>query len=155
MKKDKTISIPRFSGFVASEKASKILSKVRSKNTKTEIVLRKALWNSGFRFRKNYVNLPGHPDIVFLKAKVAIFVDGEFWHGYDWEDRKTRLKTNTEYWIPKIERNMQRDREQTQSLKDAGWTVVRLWEKQVINDILKCIEIIGNELTKNLNAKPK
>ena len=82
------------------------------------------------------------PDISFKKYRLAVFIDGEFWHGYDWENRKNRIKTNRDYWIPKIERNMQRDRENDLKLEAAGWTVLRFWSKQVEKELDFCIENI-------------
>jgi DNA mismatch endonuclease (patch repair protein) len=102
-------------------------------DTKCERVLRKALWAAGYRYRKNVAGLPGHPDIVFLRARVAVFCDGDFWHGRDWERRRERLQAgfNPEYWLAKIQRNMERDRETTFLLERTGWTVLRFWESEI------------------------
>ncbi len=108
-------------------------------DTKCEVALRRILWASGYRFRKNLRELPGRPDIVFPKAKLAVFCDGDFWHGRDWEARAQKLShgTNASYWLAKIRRNMERDQLNTKKLEEAGWTVLRLWETQILADPLK------------------
>lgn len=103
------------------------MSKIRSKNTTPEIKLRKLLWNVGIRYRINYKELPGKPDIVINKYKLVIFVDGEFWHGYNWEEKRNKIKTNRDYWIPKIEKNRIRDAKNTRELEKLGYTVLRFW----------------------------
>jgi len=115
------------------------MSKIRSTNTKPEIALRKALWKLGIRYRLNVSKLPGKPDIVIGKFKIAIFVDGEFWHGYQWEEKKQKIKSNREYWIPKIERNIQRDKQNNRTLKSDGYKVIRFWENQIKKDVKKCV----------------
>lgn len=143
-KKEK-IKVPRFnedSGFYTTKKRSKMMSKVRGKNTKTELLLRKALWAKGVRFRVDSKKLPGKPDISIQKYKLAIFIDGEFWHGYNWPERKKTIKSNREFWIPKIERNRQRDEEVNQELHDLGYTVFRFWENEIIGDLDKCVNDI-------------
>src|ERR1700756_5196002 len=109
----KVIKVPRFegkNGFYTSLERSILMSKIKGKNTSPELMLRKVLWNSGLRYRLHNKKLPGNPDISMKKYKIAIFIDGEFWHGYNWEEKKTKIKTNRDFWIPKIERNMQRDK---------------------------------------------
>jgi len=108
---------------------------IRSKDTGIETLLRKELWKRGLRYRKNCKDIPGKPDIVFKGAKVAVFCDSEFWHGHDWENRKERIGTNREYWIPKIERNMERDEEAAAKLTAAGYTVLRFWGKRIEKDL--------------------
>ncbi|MGY6742914.1 MAG: very short patch repair endonuclease [Cecembia sp.] len=108
------ISVPRFSeeeGFYTTPQRSFNMSRIKGKNTQPEKLLRKALWHAGVRYRSNKQKLPGKPDISLIKYKLVIFVDGSFWHGYDWENRKETIKSNRDFWIPKIERNRQRDRE--------------------------------------------
>ena len=107
------------------------MSKIRSVDTKAELLLRKALWNAGFRYRLHNKKLPGKPDITITKYKLAIFVDGEFWHGYKWKDKKPKIKNNRAYWIPKLERNIARDKNNNKLLKKMGWNVLRFWEQQV------------------------
>lgn len=120
----------------------------RKSNTKPELYLRKALWNSGFRYRKNVSDLPGIPDIVFSKPRIVIFCDGEFWHGNNWNIRKQRLKkgTNPDYWIAKIERNMERDKQNTQKLENTGWTVLRFWESEIYNNLDEVVFSIISKL---------
>lgn len=135
------IKVPRFneeSGFYTTKKRSKMMSKIRSKNTKPELLFRKALWSKGVRYRI-YSKLPGKPDVSIKKYKLAIFIDGEFWHGYNWDERMKSIKSNRRFWIPKIERNMQRDHEVNQLLTDLGFTVFRFWSKEILNDLDKCI----------------
>ena len=135
------INVPRFKpelGFTTTEKRSFLMSKIRSTQTKPEIILRKALWNHGLRYRINYKKLPGSPDIVFNKKKIAVFVDGEFWHGYNWEIKKEKIKTNREFWIPKIERNIQRDKEIEETLVLLGYKVMRFWEHEIKKNLKGC-----------------
>ncbi len=121
---------------------SKRMSRVKLKKGETETLLAKALWHRGIRYRRNYRALPGSPDIVITKNKIAIFVDGEFWHGYDWKNRKQQLKSNLEYWIEKIEENIARDKRNDILLEQDGWIVIHFWEKQVKTDVEKCAKII-------------
>ena len=115
---------------------------IKSKDTSIELALRHALWHCGIRYRKNYKGLPGKPDIVITKYRIAIFCDSDYWHGYDWENRHRRIKSNREYWIPKIERNMQRDKEVTAQLQEAGWTVLRFWEWQIKKHLDECVNVV-------------
>ena len=115
---------------------------IKSKDTSIELSLRKALWHKGIRYRKNYKLLPGKPDIVITKYRIAVFCDSDYWHGYDWENRNQRIKSNREYWIPKIERNMQRDKEVTAQLQAMGWTVLRFWEWQIKKRLDECVNTI-------------
>jgi DNA mismatch endonuclease (patch repair protein) len=135
------IKVPRFeeeAGFYATVKSSAVMSRIKAKNTKAEVMLRKALWNYGYRYRLHSKKVIGRPDIIFAKHKMAVFVDGDFWHGYDWENKKEKIGTNKAYWIPKIERNMQRDMEVTQTLLTQGWTVIRFWEHEVKKSLEGC-----------------
>ena len=134
---------PRFHGEV-SEKSSKNMSRIRGKNTSIEVKLRKALWHRGYRYRKNYKKLSGSPDIAITKYKVAIFCDSEFFHGKDWEVLRPRLQKgkNPDYWIPKIERNMQRDVEKNKTLLFDGWTVIHFWGKDILKNTDECIRVI-------------
>ena len=129
---------------LTEEQRKKNMQRIRSVDTKGEVILRKALWKNGYRYRKNYKKLPGSPDIALTKQKIAIFCDGEFFHGKDWEtQRKKVLKSNNaEYWISKIERNIERDREVNQMLTGMGWTVLRFWSKDIISNPDECIEVI-------------
>lgn len=124
------------------EQRRKNMQAIRSKDTTIELALRKALWHEGIRYRKNYKALPGKPDIVITKQKIAVFCDSDYWHGYDWENRQQRIKSNRDYWIPKIERNMERDREVTAKLEADGWTVLRFWEWQIRKYLDECVHTI-------------
>jgi DNA mismatch endonuclease (patch repair protein) len=115
---------------------------IKSKDTKIEVILRKELWKRGLRYRKNCSDLPGKPDIVFRGARIAVFCDSEFWHGFDWENQKNRIGTNREFWILKIERNMERDRENDLALNEMGYTVIRLWGKEIKQSAEKCADSI-------------
>ena len=116
------------------------MSRIRSKETAIETKLRKALWHEGIRYRKHYKLLPGKPDIAITKYRIAIFCDGEFWHGKDWELKKTKIQSNREYWIAKIERNMSRDDEVNNQLKNMGWTVLRFWDKDIKKNLASCVD---------------
>ena len=120
------------------------MKKILAKNTKAEVMLRKALWHYGYRYRLHSKKIIGRPDIIFAKYKIAVFVDGDFWHGYNWQEKKKRIGTNKAYWIPKIERNMQRDTEVTQTLLIQGWKVIRFWEHEIKKSLEGCAgEVIG------------
>lgn len=126
------------------------MSKVKLKGGKAETLLAKALWHQGYRYRKNDKSLPGSPDIAILKHRIAVFIDGEFWHGKDWENRKTRLKSNREYWIEKIEENMARDLRNDQLLAQAGWTPIHFWEKEVMKNLATCVAEIEETILAQL-----
>jgi DNA mismatch endonuclease, patch repair protein len=128
---------PRFDAYRSSSpSASHIKSRVRSTNTRAEILLRKHLWHLGFRYRVSNGHLPGKPDIAFRKARIAVFVDGDYWHGRDWNRRRAKLLrgSNASYWIAKIESNMARDVLKKTELKRLGWKVVRVWETDILRD---------------------
>ena len=129
---------------LTKEQRHKNMKNIKSKDTKIEVRLRKALWAKGYRYRKNDKKLPGKPDIVLSKYKIVIFCDSEFFHGKDWEIKKPKLlnSKNSEYWISKIERNMKRDRENEQELLFLGWTVIRFWGKEILKDTNKCVKVI-------------
>ena len=126
------------------EVVSKNMSKIHSKDTSIEILLRKALWHKGYHYRKNYKELPGSPDIVLTKYKIAIFCDSEFFHGKDWEILKLRLGkgNNPEYWIKKIERNRTRDWENDKKLLFLGYTVIHFWGNDITKHTEECIQTI-------------
>lgn len=119
---------------------------VKNKDSKIELMLRTALWNKGYRYRKNYAKLEGKPDIVLSKYKVAIFCDSEFWHGYNWKVRKYDIKSNKEFWIKKIEGNIKRDKEVNKILKKQGWKVIRFWGKEILQDTAECLNKIEKEI---------
>ncbi|MBI5917437.1 MAG: very short patch repair endonuclease [Bacteroidetes bacterium] len=139
------ISVPRFeeaAGFYTTPERSKLMSKIRGKNTAPERSFRKALWEAGVRYRLHRKDLPGKPDIANKKLRLAIFIDGAFWHGYLWEEKKGKIKSNKAFWIPKIERNMQRDTENTQRLERLGFTVFRFWEHDLKREMGACLKKI-------------
>ena len=124
----------------------KNMQAIKNKDSNIELLLRKALWNKGLRYRKNVNKIFGHPDIAFIGKKVAVFCDSEFWHGYDWDQRKNEIKTRRDFWIPKIERNIKRDKEVNDMLKKEGWVVIRFWGKDILKDPDKCAETIKDVL---------
>ncbi len=139
---EERIKVPRFneeSGFYTTPERSKIMGKIRGKNTKPEMAFRKALYAQGYRYRIDYRKLTGKPDIVLKKYKTVIFIDGEYWHGYNWEERKPKIKTNREFWIAKIERNMQRDAEVNRTLEDLGYKIFRFWENEIKKELSRCL----------------
>lgn len=134
---------PRFCGNV-TDKSHKNMSKIKGKDTSIEIVLRRALWENGIRYRKNYKKLPGRPDIVLTKYKIAIFCDSEFFHGKDWEVLKPRLEkgANGRYWVDKIARNIERDKEKDEKLLFLGWTVIHFWGKDILQKTDECVRVV-------------
>ena len=124
------------------EQRHKNMQAIKNKDSQIELLLRKELWNRGLHYRKNVKTVFGHPDIAFIGKKIAVFCDSEFWHGYDWDTRKEDIKSNREFWIPKIERNMQRDKEVTEYLQNNGWTVIRFWGKDIKKNPGKCVDVI-------------
>ena len=112
---------------------------VKNKGSKIEILLGKAMWNRGFRYRKNDASVFGKPDFTFKKIKVAVFCDSEFWHGKDWENRKNQPKSNVEFWHKKILRNIERDKEVNKKLKIEGWIILRFWGEEIEKNLLLCI----------------
>ena len=131
---------------LTKEQRKRNMKAVKSKDSKIEVKLRKALWREGLRYRKHYSKIPGKPDIVFIGKKVAVFCDSEFWHGKNWEERKNDFKSNKEFWINKIERNIQRDKEVNKMLNDRGWKVIRFWGSEIKNDIDECVKTVKSEL---------
>ena len=129
---------------LTKEQRHRNMVNIKSKNTSIEIKLAKELWHKGYRYRKNYDGLPGRPDIVITKYKIAIFCDGEFFHGKDWEVLKPRLEksNNSEFWISKIARNRERDDEVNKQLLYLGWTVVRFWGKEIQKNVDECVKVI-------------
>ena len=121
---------------------SKRMANVKLKKGDAETLLAKKLWQEGYRYRLNYKKLPGSPDIAILKYHIAIFVDGEFWHGKDWQIRKYKLKRNKEYWIEKIEENIARDERVDKELLYLGWIPVHFWSKDVMMMPDECIRAI-------------
>ena len=129
---------------LTKEQRHKNMQHIRSNNTKIEVLLRQALWRKGYRYRTNYKELQGHPDIVLTKYKIAIFCDGEFFHGKDWEVLKPRLEksNNSEFWINKISRNREHDDEVNKKLVFMGWTVIRFWGNDIKKNTEECVRVI-------------
>lgn len=145
--------VPRFSSFKpASETASRIKQRNRSRDTKAEVLLRKELWRRGLRYRLYATDLPGKPDVVFRRARVVVFCDGDFWHGRRWQSRREKLArgANALYWTAKIAANVARDRRNTRLLRAAGWTVVRLWETDVLRDVARAAARVERAVTNHL-----
>jgi DNA mismatch endonuclease, patch repair protein len=144
---ENNIKVPRFNeanGFYTTRERSNLMSKIKSEDTKPEQKLRKFLWNLGVRYRKNVKKLPGTPDIVISKHKLIIFIDGEFWHGFNWTVKRGKIVSNRDFWIPKIERNMQRDLSNNKYYSERGWTVMRFWEHEIKKEFHVCINQILN-----------
>ena len=139
--------------FDSTPETRRRMSKVKLKGGKAETLLAKVLWHHGYRYRKNDKKLPGSPDIAILKHRIAVFVDGEFWHGKDWELRKNGLKRNREYWIEKIEENMARDLRNDQLLLQAGWLPIHFWEKEVHKSLDGCVAQIDDIVLTQLIEK--
>lgn len=131
------------------EQRHKNMKAIKSKDTKIEVMLRKELWARGLRYQKNSKKVFGKPDIVFIGKKVAVFCDSEFWHGYDWDNKKKEFKSHQDFWIPKIERNIARDKEVNDQLKHTGWTVLRFWG----NDIKKNLQACADEIERTVKGK--
>ncbi len=128
------------------EQISYNMRQVKNKDSDIELKLRKELWSRGIHYRKNVTNIVGKPDIVFISKKVAVFCDSEFWHGYNWETRKKDFKTNQDFWIPKIERNIERDIEVNEQLKSMGWTILRFWGRDIKKHCVECADMIERVL---------
>lgn len=129
---------------LTKEQRHKNMQHICGKDTKIEVILRKALWEKGYRYRKNYKKLPGSPDIVLTKYKIAIFCDGEFFHGKDWEVLKPKLErgNNSEFWISKISRNRERDDEINKRLLFEGWIVIRFWGNEIKRHADECVKVV-------------
>lgn len=136
---------------ITTPEISKRMANVRLKRGKAETVLAKSLWHIGYRYRLNYRKLPGSPDIALTTKKIAIFVDGEFWHGYKWIEKKQKLKSNRDYWINKIEENIARDQRVDKELQAMGWTPIHFWSKDVEKDSDKCVGEIIELIAENSN----
>jgi DNA mismatch endonuclease (patch repair protein) len=144
-------STPSFVGLTPSSlSASRVGRGNRARDTKPELLLRKTLWKLGLRYRLHFRQLPGRPDLVVPGRRIAVFCDGDFWHGRNWADRKARLAvgSNASYWVAKIERNIERDREVDSQLAAMGWTSVRFWEGEIRNDV-ECVALRLLALVRN------
>ena len=128
------------------EQRHRNMQAVKNKDSQIELLLRHELWKRGLRYRKNANRIYGKPDIVFIGKKIAVFCDSEFWHGYDWENKKNEIKSRRDFCIPKIERNIKRDQEVTATLQSEGWTVLRFWGKDIKKHTKQCADIIERAL---------
>jgi DNA mismatch endonuclease (patch repair protein) len=128
------------------EQRRKNMQAIKSKATKAELILAKALWAKGYRYRKNNKRVFGNPDLTFSKYKLAIFVDGEYFHGYNWDTEKLRIKTNRSFWWKKIEGNMRRDEVVNKTLVENGWTVLRFWTNEIRKNLAYCTDKIEQTL---------
>ena len=135
----------------SKEQRRKNMQAVKSKGSKIEIIFGKALWKKGLRYRKNVKDIFGKPDFAIKKYKVAVFCDSEFWHGRDWYEKKSEIKSNKEFWYNKIERNIERDKEVNIKLNEERWIVLRFWEKEIIKKTDECIQKVVNSV--NLRKK--
>ena len=122
---------------------SRIMARIRSQDTKAEILLRKTLWHLGFRYRKNYRKLPGTPDIALTRQRIAIFVDGDFWHARNYRKQPGDLiASHKKYWKRKLARNVERDKEVNDALTQEGWLVLRFWESDIKKNLASCVETV-------------
>jgi len=154
----KSNNVPTFAKLKPSSKASsKTKQKNTHKDTRHEILLRKELWRSGLRYRKNVISLIGKPDIVFSSSRVIVFCDGDFWHGRNWKELKSKLKrrANPKYWIAKIAYNIERDKKNNMLLEDEGWHVIRLWETDIKRDPKSAAELVKKIVDKRKNILDK
>ena len=126
------------------EQRRRNMQNIHQKDTSIELCLRKALWKKGYRYRKNVKTLPGKPDIVITKYKIAIFCDSEFFHGKDWEVLQPRLEKGVhgDFWVKKITNNRRRDDEVNKQLLFMGWTVIRFWGKEIMKNTDECVRVI-------------
>ena len=122
---------------------------VRDRDSEIELLLRRALWRKGYRYRKNLSNVEGKPDIVFVKQRLTIFCDSEFWHGYDWGNKMEEFKSNQEFWLKKIETNMKKDQIVNENLKQKDWIVLRFWGSDIKANLGECVRAIEQQLIRS------
>lgn len=129
---------------LTKEQRHRNMQNIKNKDTKIEVTLRKALWNKGYRYRKNYKKIPGKPDIALTKYKIAIFCDSEFFHGKDWEELQEQIKRgkNPDFWLKKISANRERDEDINKQLNFLGWTVIRFWGKDILKHTDECVRTV-------------
>lgn len=139
---------------LTKEQRHRNMSNIKSKDTSIELKLRKALWKKGYRYSKNYNKLPGKPDIVLTRYRIVIFCDSEFFHGKDWEKLKLQLEKgkNSEFWINKISKNIERDEKIEKELNFMGWTVLRFWGKDINKNVDECIKVVEEKIFDNMTA---
>ena len=134
---------------LTKEQRRKTMQAIKSKGSKIEKTLQNALKEKGYVFEKNYNKIKGNPDVAFLNLKIAVFCDSDFWHGYDWENKKFEFKSNRDFWWNKIEKNIERDEQVNKKLRNEGWTVLRFWGHEIKNNLDNCLIIIENSIGKN------
>lgn len=132
------------------EQISRTMSRIRGKDTGIEVALRNELRRRCLHYRKNVTTLQGKPDLVFAQYKVAIFCDGDFWHGWNWTVHKRDFKSNQAFWVAKIERNRARDRRVTRTLRAQGWYVLRFWGSDILRDVHRCGDLVETALVRRL-----
>jgi len=126
---------------LTKEQRHRAMSRIRAKDTKPEVRLRKALWHCGLRYRKNWRRLPGTPDIALTRQKIAIFVDGDFWHARGHQEHPgEQVASNKEYWQRHLARNVERDKDVNDELTELGWLVLRFWEGDIQKNLAKCVD---------------
>lgn len=157
------LRVPSYKGLSPASKAASRVATAssRKRDTKPELLLRRAIRNAGLRYRVDVASLPGRPDLVFSAARLAVFCDGDFWHGRNLERRVLRLAAghNAPYWVTKIRSNVDRDRRTNRLLRHSGWKVLRLWESDVVanpqravNAVLRAIETQQRMAAKSADA---
>ena len=129
-----------------TEQRRKNMQAIKCKDTQIEVILRKELWSRGIRYRKNVKDVIGKPDIAFKRKKIAVFCDSEFWHGYNWNVKQNDIKSHREFWIPKIEKNIERDKKVNDALEANGWKVLRFWGKELKKNVEACADLIVEAL---------
>lgn len=136
------------------EQRRRNMQRIKSKDTAIEVKLRKALWAAGIRYRANVKDIYGKPDIAIKKYKIAVFCDGSFFHGKDYDSKK-KPENNAEYWDKKIRRNIERDKEVTSKLKEDGWTVIRFWDTEINKDLENCVTTIIKAIEESPHTRKK
>lgn len=127
------------------------MSRVRRSGSQIEQKLGQALWAAGIHYRKQYKKLVGCPDFAVVKVKIAIFCDSSFWHGRDWDSAKNAFKSNKEFWLPKIERNIMHDNQVNMALAQSGWKIFRFWDTDIHADATKCVSIVLDAINGRVN----
>lgn len=142
------VTVRKMGDVLTKEQRRKNMQHIRGQDTRIEVILRKALWHEGIRYRKNYKDILGKPDIAITKYKIAIFCDGEFFHGYDWDEQRLRIQkgNNGKFWVDKIEKNMARDVRNDQALEMMGWTVLHFWGKDIKNKTEDCVRAVKDRI---------
>lgn len=133
------------------EQRRKSMQGNKSAGTKPELILAKAMYAAGLRYRKNSKSITGTPDFSFKKYKVAVFADGDFWHGRNWEEKRKKVGANAAFWFEKIERNIERDYKVNKKLCEDGWTVLRFWETDISKNLERCVAKVQQAIQESKN----